>query len=970
MNKKGFTLVEMMAVIAVLGLLVLLVLPNVLKSYKDAKKISFINEAKTIYKASTDKFVTERTKGNKIGLIEQEKDSSTNPLSLAEASDLNYTIRLDNDGKVTAFKMSNAEFCIVGVGDFLGGYSKEDVIELSDEERASECVTTALQNNQKLILRLQNKENINSDYNPKIIFLKYKNGWYSDNNLHKPLDKTTNGTPYVTKPSKENHYYNGAFVKKGDIDIKAINCDGTVAVDNTGGGIFTGKEEKPYVEAFSNFIKKYYLIVFTGGEGSINPLKCEYGASKCELPDNLSSNGYGLNIKKTGYLFKGWKNSVTNTVYANKAELPVLTDSTENNYSNFKFNNEEVCSSGENPSTANSISFEAQWEPINYHVAYDCNTGNGTMANTDHIYDKEKNLRAKTCTKTGYTFLGWSKTKNGNKQYDDSQEVKNLTTENNATVTLYAVWKVNTYTVTYNTDEGSECQNKTVTYDSNYGELCTSTKENNLFLGWYLDAAFNNKVESTTKVTTASNHTLYAKWEPQGFKFKYSGSFRVAGDSKVYPAHSIYENEWYTTSDKNWKIYFLSDGNFIPKTTVFIQAFLVGGGGGRASHYDGDTWLTFKSNGGGGYHLNTHYLTIGLDSYPIVIGGPGGDGSWNGSGAGKNTVAFEKTAKGGGGVGSWNAYWKSFGTASGGTECGEFETSGKTYSGKSSKSVANSGKTKSTGIVIIRPADFNFFGYYTGKFQIGNNTYENDFINITSSTWKIKFLTSGTLSLRDNTMVDAFLVGGGGAGATGTSGSAGGGGGGYTKTVKNISLSKLSAYKIVIGSGGKAFSTFVSCDGTCTDTNGLSRGGQDGGASSAFGYTANGGKGGYSGNGGSSSNSQYGGSSGSKKGQGYTTCEFEESKSGDRTDLSGCANGVTAYSGGGIDSVGGPMAGGGCSCSGGACSKGKENTGGAGCGYYSMCTHVGGWHNDPGWHCTNPSSGGSGIVIIRNPKLN
>ena len=63
MKHKGFTLVEMMAVIAILGLLVVLVLPNVLKSYRDAKKISFINEAKTVYKASTDKYVSEKTKG-------------------------------------------------------------------------------------------------------------------------------------------------------------------------------------------------------------------------------------------------------------------------------------------------------------------------------------------------------------------------------------------------------------------------------------------------------------------------------------------------------------------------------------------------------------------------------------------------------------------------------------------------------------------------------------------------------------------------------------------------------------------------------------------------------------------------------------------------------------------------------------------------------------------------------------------
>jgi prepilin-type N-terminal cleavage/methylation domain-containing protein len=146
--KKGFTLVEMLAVIAVLGLLVLLVLPNVLKNYRDAKKISFINEAKEVYTAATDLYVTQRTKGNKVGLIET---GGKNELSLSNAEDLSYTIRLDSNGKVTAFRLANAEFCIVGVGDFLGTFEKEDVIDLSNEEEAAKCEITAIQDGQKFI---------------------------------------------------------------------------------------------------------------------------------------------------------------------------------------------------------------------------------------------------------------------------------------------------------------------------------------------------------------------------------------------------------------------------------------------------------------------------------------------------------------------------------------------------------------------------------------------------------------------------------------------------------------------------------------------------------------------------------------------------------------------------------------------------------------------------------------------------
>ena len=54
-NKSGFTLVELLAVIAILAILVIIALPNVLKLYNNAKKNTFLIEAKTIYKEASSK---------------------------------------------------------------------------------------------------------------------------------------------------------------------------------------------------------------------------------------------------------------------------------------------------------------------------------------------------------------------------------------------------------------------------------------------------------------------------------------------------------------------------------------------------------------------------------------------------------------------------------------------------------------------------------------------------------------------------------------------------------------------------------------------------------------------------------------------------------------------------------------------------------------------------------------------------
>ena len=57
MNKKGFTLVELLAVIAILAILVIIALPNVLKMFNDSKKNSFINEVREVFKTAQNQYM-------------------------------------------------------------------------------------------------------------------------------------------------------------------------------------------------------------------------------------------------------------------------------------------------------------------------------------------------------------------------------------------------------------------------------------------------------------------------------------------------------------------------------------------------------------------------------------------------------------------------------------------------------------------------------------------------------------------------------------------------------------------------------------------------------------------------------------------------------------------------------------------------------------------------------------------------
>ena len=108
MNKKGFTLVELLAVIAILAILVIIALPNVLKMFNDSKKNSFLTEAKTVYSEVSKKYISESRKGNKLTYVSSEDDTK---LDMTGKS-LKYCVLLNADGSVKNMKVLNGEWIV------------------------------------------------------------------------------------------------------------------------------------------------------------------------------------------------------------------------------------------------------------------------------------------------------------------------------------------------------------------------------------------------------------------------------------------------------------------------------------------------------------------------------------------------------------------------------------------------------------------------------------------------------------------------------------------------------------------------------------------------------------------------------------------------------------------------------------------------------------------------------------------
>lgn len=142
-------------------------------------------------------------------------------------------------------------------------------------------------------------------------------------------------------------------------------------------------------------------------------------------------NGNLCSPIKTGYTFNNW--------YSDSKFVNKVTDDTKVT----KFSNHNLY---------------AKWDTNTYKIKYNGNgnTG-GTMPDSIHTYDEEKKLSINKFTKTGYEFVNWNTKSDGTgTAYSAEANILNLTSKNDETIDLYAMWKTNTYNIKYTLNNGTK----------------------------------------------------------------------------------------------------------------------------------------------------------------------------------------------------------------------------------------------------------------------------------------------------------------------------------------------------------------------------------------------------------------------------------------------------------------------------------------------------------------------------------
>ena len=184
------------------------------------------------------------------------------------------------------------------------------------------------------------------------------------------------------------------------------------------------------------------------------------------------------------------------------------------------------------------ITLYAIWQANSYRVIYDANGGNGAPANTNHTYGVFRSLQTGDgVDRTGYTFTNWNTDRNGNgNTYPGGANVKDLTSVPNGTVTLYAQWRANTYTVKYDPNYGGGTGTGTMTDSNHTYDTPTRLYENKFkrdgygFYRWATQPggggrtfADNAEVTDLSAVDKGSV-TLFAQWTAGKVTLSYNAS--------------------------------------------------------------------------------------------------------------------------------------------------------------------------------------------------------------------------------------------------------------------------------------------------------------------------------------------------------------------------------------------------------------------------------------------------------------
>ena len=236
-------------------------------------------------------------------------------------------------------------------------------------------------------------------------------------------------------------------------------------------------------------------------------------ADVTELTVQWTAPTYAVTLNTNGGTINN--GNVTGYTYGVGATLPAADDMTYTGHT-FKgwYDNENLTGS---PVTAiggaetGNKEYWAKWEINPYTITFDTN-GGSEIAPITQDYGTEITAPDNP-TRKGYTFKGW-----------DKEIPKTMPAEN---ITVKAQWEINQYTITFDTNGGSEIAPITQDYGTEITVPDNPTRKGYTFKGW------DKEIPETMPT---ENMTVKAQWEIN----QYAITFDTNGGSEIAPITQDY----------------------------------------------------------------------------------------------------------------------------------------------------------------------------------------------------------------------------------------------------------------------------------------------------------------------------------------------------------------------------------------------------------------------------------------------
>ena len=510
LNRKGYTLIELLAVILIISLIIALSIFGIIKAINSSKGKAATLSEKSI-KEAAETYATEKNDDSSYWLDITDKENKYFCITIEELMNKGL---LDKKANIESKDFDIHSYVLVKKNKVTMVNSKAEILtEDKDNSDGYKVCMGNIVNEEVTVYPKLSKGNSYTDEihvqftdattNPNST-MSDKVCMYGDSSANIKETGVIEGNTCKLQGLKQNEkYYLRVCMKtsRGSYLCSNTESRNTKVINKPTYTFSPNTLTIKYNNANIKGEAKYYFKSTVKGTSNINVNRC-----------TLSNNIFTCDKPTTTNIEKNtWYQSSSNQITSNqinisytttgKAKVTARTVDKSNNYSE-----------STKDFTINKYTITFNKEPAD-------KIGGGTINITKSCYaisGQSCSITSPTIEKTGYTIIGWNTNKNATTSTWNINTSKSIS----SSATYYPILKVNIYTITYNANGGSGGpSSQSYKYAPNGNIYLSSdrpSKTGYTFMGWSESPSATSASYSPGQwwgTHNANNYTLYAVWE-------------------------------------------------------------------------------------------------------------------------------------------------------------------------------------------------------------------------------------------------------------------------------------------------------------------------------------------------------------------------------------------------------------------------------------------------------------------------